>query len=104
MTAKAALALVAGGILFLLLAMFTVAMSTSGSAVSGFGNGGNHIYADPTRDRLAELLVTTDTAPVVSDEVLAGIYDALERKATGGDLDAALVMLQVAALQRDPGE
>jgi hypothetical protein len=93
--------LLVGGLLFVWLAMFTVSMATSGSAVSGFGNGGNHVYADPVRDQLAELLVSTRSAPDVSDEALREIHDAIRRRAAAGDLDAALVVLQVAALQRE---
>ena len=93
--------LLIGAVLFVWVAMFTVAMATSGSAVSGFGNGGNRVYADPTRDELAELLVSTGSAPAVSDEALRTIHEAISRKAAAGDLDAALVVLQVAALQRE---
>jgi hypothetical protein len=93
--------LVIGGLLFVWLAMFTVSMATSGSAVSGFGNGGNRVYADPVRDELAELLVSTRSAPDVTDEALREIHEAIRRRAAAGDLDAALVVLQVAALQRE---
>ena len=101
MSTRAILGLLAGGALFIWLAMFTVAMATSGSAVSGFGNGGNRVYADPTREELAELLVSTGTAPDLSGDTLREIYEAVERRAAAGDLDAALVLLQVAALQRE---
>jgi hypothetical protein len=93
--------LLVGGLLFVWLAMFTVSMATSGSAVSGFGNGGNRVYADPIRDELAELLVSTGSAPDVSDAALREIHDAISRRAAAGELDAALVVLQVAALQRE---
>lgn len=90
-----------GGLLFVWLAMFTVSMATSGSAVSGFGNGGNRVYADPVRDELAELLVSTRSAPDVSDEALREIHDAIRRRAAAGDLDVALVVLQAAVFQRE---
>jgi hypothetical protein len=92
--------LLIGAALFVWITMFSVSMATSGSAVSGFGNGGNRVYADPTRDELAELLVSTDSAPPVSDADLRSIHEAIRRRAEAGDLDAALVVLQVAALQR----
>jgi len=57
--------------------MFTVAMATSGSAVSGFGNGGNRVYADPIQDEVAELLVSTRAAPEVSDQALREIHEAI---------------------------
>jgi hypothetical protein len=93
--------LLIGGLLFVWLAMFTVSMATSGSAVSGFGNGGNRVYADPVRDELAELLVSTRSAPDVSDEALREIHDAIRRRAAAGDLDVALVVLQAAVFQRE---
>jgi len=102
MSYRAMVGLLIGAGLFIFLAMFTVAMATSGSAVSGFGNGGNRVYADPTRDELAELLVSTGSAPDVSDEALRAIHEAISRRAAAGELDAALVVLQVAALQREP--
>lgn len=101
MSYRAAIGLLIGGGLFIWLAIFTVSMATSGSAVSGFGNGGNRVYADPTRDELAELLVSTKSAPDVSDESLRAIHEAISRSAAAGELDAALVVLQVAALQRE---
>ena len=101
MSSRAMVGLLIGALLFVWVAMFTVAMATSGSAVSGFGNGGNRVYADPTRDELAELLVSTRAAPDVSDEALREIHEAIRRRATAGELDAALVLLQVAALQRE---
>lgn len=101
MSYRAMFGLLIGAGLFVWVTMFTVAMATSGSAVSGFGNGGNRVYADPTRDELAELLVSTKSAPDVSDEALREIHEAISRRAATGELDAALVVLQVAALQRD---
>ena len=92
--------LLVGAALFVWVAMFTVAMATSGSGVSGFANTNNRIYADSTRDELAELLVSTKAAPEVSDEAIRAIHEAISQRAAAGDLDAALVVLQVAALQR----
>lgn len=101
MSNRAVIGLLIGAVVFVWVAMFTVSMATSGSAVSGFGNGGNRVYADPTRDELAELLVSTSSAPSVSDEALRTVYEAIRRRAEAGDLDAALVVLQVGALQRE---
>ena len=101
MSNRAISGLLIGALLFVWVAMFTVAMATSGSAVSGFGNGGNRVYADPTRDELAELLASTRSAPSIPDEALRTIYEAINRRAEAGELDAALVVLQVAALQRE---
>ena len=101
MSYRAIFGLLVGAAFFVWIAMFTVAMATSGSAVSGFGNGGNRVYADPTRDELAELLVSTQAAPTVGDETLREIHEAIRRRAAAGELDAALVVLQVAALQRE---
>jgi hypothetical protein len=81
--------------------MFTVAMATNGSGVSGFANTNTRIYTDPTRDELAELLVSTKSAPEISDDALRTIHDAISRRAAAGELDAALVIVRVAALQRE---
>lgn len=101
MSNRAMVGLMVGAVLFVWVTMFIVSMATSGSAVSGFGNGGNRVYADPTRDELAELLVSTESAPGLTDEALRGVYEAIRRRAEAGELDAALVVLQVAALQRE---
>ena len=100
MSYRAMFGLLIAAVLFIWVAMFTVAMATSGSGVSGFANTNNRIFADPTRDELAELLVSTKSAPEVSDEALRAIHEAISRRAAAGELDAALVVLQVAALQR----
>jgi len=101
MSNRVVVGLMVGALLFVWVAMFTVSMATSGSAVSGFGNGGNRVYADPTRDELAELIVSTESAPSLTDEALRSVYEAIRRRAETGELDAALVVLQVAALQRE---
>ena len=100
MSYRAMFGLLIGAALFIWVAMFTVAMATSSSGVTGFANTNNRIYADPTRDELAELLVSTKSAADVSDETLRTIQEAISRRAAAGELDAALVVLQVAALQR----
>ena len=102
MSYRAMFGLLVGAGLFIWVAMFTVAMATSTSGIGGFANTNNRIYADPTRDELAELLVSTRSAPHVSDEALRTIHEAISRRAAAGELDAALVVLQVAALQREP--
>lgn len=101
MSYRAMVGLLIGAALFVWVAMFTVSMATSGTAVSGFNNVNNRVYADPTREELAELLVSTRSAPEVSDEALRAIHEAISRRAAAGELDAALVVLQVAALQRE---
>ena len=98
MTYRAIFGLLIGAALFILLATLTVGLATSGNEVGCIGNG--VVYASPTRDQLAALLVSTRSAPDVSDATLRAIHEAISRKASAGDLDAALVVLQVAALQR----
>lgn len=100
MSTKAVTTLVAGAVMLALVAGVLVAMAPRGSTISGIGNSANRIYADPTRDELAELLVTTGAAPAVGAEELASIYAGVAARARAGDLDAALVVLQVAARQR----
>lgn len=101
MSHRAIFGLLIGAALFVWVAMFTVAMATNGNGVSGFANTNNRIYTDPVRDELAELLVATKSAPEISDETLRAIHEAIGRRAAAGELDAALVVLKVAALQRE---
>ena len=101
MSYRSMVSLLIGAALFVWVAMFTVSMATSGTAVSGFNNVNNRVYADPTREELAELLVSMRSGPEISDEALHAIHEAISRRAAAGDLDAALVVLQVAALQRE---
>ena len=63
MSYRAIIGFLVGAALFVWVAMFTVAMATNGNGVSGFANTNNRIFADPARDELAELLVSTKSAP-----------------------------------------
>lgn len=76
----------------------------SGDAVVS-GND-NVLVRDDVVDRVAERLVGFDTTSAVTDEELLEVYASIRQRAREGDLQAALVVLKVAALQRrdDGGE
>ena len=73
------------------------------TVVSGFGNGGNIIRTDEL-ERVAEELASQPAIPAVSDDDLRAAFAAIREHALAGDPDAALVLLRVAARQREAGE
>jgi hypothetical protein len=71
------------------------------TVVSGFGNSGNVIGAEVT-DRLAHELAQAPAAiPAVSDDDLRAAFSAIRERAFQGDAESALVLLRVAAHQRE---
>jgi hypothetical protein len=60
----------------------------------------NRVFMDPTIDELAERLAELETTPEVTDVELAAIYEQIKGQALAGDLRASLVVLNVAAGQR----
>ena len=60
----------------------------------------NRVFMDPTIDEIAEQLAAFETTPLVTDAELAAIYERIREQALGGDLQASLVMLNIAASQR----
>jgi len=72
--------------------------------VSGFGNGGNHFYASPVIDELAEQLAGSAAVPPVTDEMLRTAFDAIAAGAADGDAEAALILFRVAEAQREADE
>jgi len=72
------------------------------TAVVGLGNSGNRIFEESeTSEELAEALAENAATPRISDETLAEIFQAILRKARAGDPESALVVLRVAAQQRE---
>jgi hypothetical protein len=55
---------------------------------------------DPTIDEVADRLAGFQTTPEVTDAELAAIYERIREQALAGDLRASLVMLNIAASQR----
>jgi hypothetical protein len=60
----------------------------------------NRLFMDPTIDEVAEQLAAFETTPEVTDAELAAIYERIREQALAGDMRAALVMLNIAASQR----
>jgi hypothetical protein len=73
------------------------------AVIAGMGNNGNMIGVD-VLERLARELANLESAPRVTDDELVTAFAALREHAQSGDPDAALVLLRVAALQRDRRE
>jgi hypothetical protein len=70
------------------------------TVVSGVGNSGNVIGAAVT-DRLAHELAQAPAIPAVTDDDLRAAFSAIRERAVQGDAEAALVLLRVAAHQRE---
>jgi hypothetical protein len=70
-------------------------------SISGLGNGGSRIYANPILDQIVDVLAGSPAVPKVSDETLLTSYTALERRAREGDPEAVLIVFQVAERQRE---
>ena len=82
-----------------------LALSSCGggkTAVVGIGNTANRIGEGVEQaEELAELFIENGAAPTVEDAVLGEIYRSFERQARKGDVQAALVVLAIAAEQRE---
>ena len=64
----------------------------------------NVVAADGVNDQVAKALAGFEATPLVTDEVLQRLYEQIRERALAGDMDATLVVLKVAALQRWPEE
>ena len=62
----------------------------------------NFISKDGVQDALGKALSEFENIPQVSDEELLTLYGSILAKALEGDLDATLVVLRLAAIQRQP--
>jgi hypothetical protein len=70
---------------------------------NGIGNGGNIIGTDAL-ERVAQELAEEPAIPAVTDDDLRAAFAAIREHALSGDPDAALVLLRVAARQREDAE
>ena len=70
------------------------------TVISGFGNNGNVIGAN-VLELVAHELARQSSIPAVSDDDLLAAFGAIRDHARSGDPDAALVLLRVAAIQRE---
>ena len=64
----------------------------------------NVVAADGVVDRVAVTLAGFEATPEVTDEDLQALYERIREAALAGDMDATLVVLKVAAIQRMPDE
>ena len=71
------------------------------TVVTGIGNTGNRIGTAALWGALGEALAEREDIPRVGDPDVQQIFQAIRRRALEGELDAALVMLEVAAAQGD---
>lgn len=62
----------------------------------------NTIVQGRAIDRVAAALARFEATPDVTDADIRAIYEKVHESALEGDLDAALVLLGVAAIQRTP--
>jgi hypothetical protein len=70
------------------------------TVVSGFGNSGN-VIGEAVTDRVAQELAQAPAIPAVSDDDLRAAFAGIRERAFQGDTEAALVLLRVAAHQRE---
>lgn len=88
----------------ILVGVLSASVAACGGEVVGIGNSGNRIVEGGVLGEVAEALAENPGTPRVTDEVLAQIYSAILGRATQGDPEAALIVLQVAREQRQEQE
>ena len=71
------------------------------TVISGLGNSGNNIGAAALWSLLANTLAEHEATPTVRNEEIASVYEAIRQNALRGELESALVLLKLAADQRD---
>ena len=64
----------------------------------------NVVMEDASRELVARELAQFESVPQVSDADLQQLYAVIRRQALEGNLDATLVMLRLASIQRQPAE
>lgn len=91
----ATLAVIAGAA-----AIVALGLTSGGMQFHNFVNSQNH-YADAPHSRLAELVLTSDLAPEVTEEHLERIIEAVMSRADEGHPDAAAFVFALAQRQRE---
>ena len=64
----------------------------------------NVVVRDALIDRIAAQLASFETTPEVTDDDLQAMFTTIRQRALDGDLEASLVMLKLAGIQRQPEE
>jgi hypothetical protein len=88
----------------LLLALLLTGCGNIGGGETIVQGNDNLMVLDEAIDRVAAALAGFEATPDVTDADLQAIYAKIHEKALEGDLDAVLVLLKVAAIQRAPPE
>jgi hypothetical protein len=86
------------------LVILTTSVVACGGEIVGIGNGGNRIFQGGVLGEVTEALAEHPGTPQVTDEMLSQIFSAILGRATQGDPEAALIVLQVAREQRQEDE
>jgi len=69
---------------------------------AGCGNVTATTYTEESSaERLAKVLAERESTPRISDETLARVVAAITQRAEAGDVEAALVLFELAARQRE---
>ena len=71
-----------------------------GGEIVGIGNSGNRLATAGLMDEVAVALAEDPGTPQITDKMLTEIFSAILGRATQGDPASALIVLQVANLQR----
>jgi len=90
-------------------AVVTVVVALAGCDFVGGGDTvvkghDNVVVTDGVVDRVAVALADFEATPRVTDEDLQALYEQIRGAALAGDMDATLVVLKVATIQRRPAE
>ena len=86
-------------------AVLTTSVVACGGEIVGIGNGGNRIFEGVcVLGEVTEALAEHPGTPQITDEMLSQIFSAILERATQGDPEAALIVLQVAREQRREDE
>ena len=94
-----------GGGVLALAALLGLSSGCGGETViSGIGNSGNVVGEGGMLELLADELAELEAVPAVADDELLAAWSAIRARARAGDADAALVVLRVAAHQREAAE
>ena len=91
-------------VLFVLAALFVASCGNIGGGETLIKGDDNVIVQGDSTERLAAVLASFEATPYVTDEDLAAVYEMVHAGALAGDLDSALVLLEVAKIQRTPVE
>lgn len=74
------------------------------TVVSGIGNSGNVFGVPDLLERIADELAGLEAVTPVGDDELLAAWSAIRERARTGDPEATLLLLRVAAHQREASE